>query len=128
MSARSSSVRATTTRRLPERAPQHCTRQAFIDLGFAVSAGLLAEIDERLPRAVLRCSFGARTRPHRQWRKPEAEYNARVDLFRQKVRDAIDAELAWLAGKQGEPEWPQFPPNPARPRRRVILAPGNRKQ
>jgi hypothetical protein len=96
--------------------------------GFAVSAGLLAEIDECLPRAVLRCAFGARTRPHRQWRKPEAEYNARLELCRQKMRDAIDAELAWLAGKQGEPEWPQFPPNRARPRRRVILAPGNRKQ
>jgi GNAT superfamily N-acetyltransferase len=96
--------------------------------GFAVSAGLLADIDERLPRAALRCSFWARTRPHRQWRKPEAEYNARVELFRQKMRDAIDAELAWLAGKQSEPEWPQFPPNPARPRRRVISGPGSRKQ
>jgi hypothetical protein len=95
--------------------------------GFAVSAVLLAEINECLPRAVLRCAFGARTRPHRQWQKPEAEYNARVELCRQKVRDAIDAELAWLIGKQGEPEWPQFPPNPARARRRVILAPGNRK-
>ena len=96
--------------------------------GFAVCAGLLAEIDECLPRAVMRCSLAARTRPHRQWPKAEAEYNARVELCRQKVRDAIDAELAWLAGKQGEPEWPQFPPNPARPRRRVILGPGNRKQ
>jgi ribosomal protein S18 acetylase RimI-like enzyme len=96
--------------------------------GFAVSAGLLAEVDERLPRAVLRCSFGARTRPHRHWRKPEAEYNARLELCRHMVRDAIDAELAWLAGKQGEPGWPEFPPNVARPRRRVILAPGNRKQ
>jgi hypothetical protein len=95
--------------------------------GFAVSAGLLAEIDERLPRAVLRCSFWACISPRRQWRKPEAEYNARVELFRKKVRDAIEAELAWLAGKQGEPEWPQFPPNPARSRRRVILARGNRK-
>ena len=95
--------------------------------GFAVSAGLLAKIDERLSRAALRCAFGARTRPHRQW-PPDAEYNARVEFCRQKVRDAIDAELAWLAGKQGEPEWVPFPPNPARPRRRLILGPGNRKQ
>ena len=78
--------------------------------GFTVAAGLLAEIDERLPRAVLRCAFAARTTPHRDWRKPEAEYDARVELSRQKVKDAIDAELAWLTGKQGEPEWPQFPP------------------
>ena len=96
--------------------------------GFAVSAELLAEIDERLPRAVLRCAFAARTVPHRDWRMPEAEYNARVGLCRQKVRDAIDAELAWFTNKQGEPEWPQFPPNRARPRRRVVLGPKNRKQ
>jgi hypothetical protein len=96
--------------------------------GFAVSAGLLAEIDERLARAMLRCAFAASARPHREWRKPEAEHNARVELCKQKVRDAIDAELAWLTGKQGEPEWPQFPPNPARPRRRGASGPGNRMQ
>ena len=93
--------------------------------GFTVSAGLLAEIDERLPRAVLRCAFAARSRPRREWRKPEAEYNARVELCRQKVKDAIEAELAWLTGKQGEPEWPQFPPNPASPRRRSFQVPGH---
>lgn len=96
--------------------------------GFAVSAGLLAEMDERLPRAVLRCAFAARAMPHRDWRTPEAEHVARVEFCRQKARNAIDAELAWLTGKQGEPEWPQFPPNPARPRRRAALGPGNRKQ
>jgi hypothetical protein len=96
--------------------------------GFAVCVGLLAEIDERLPRTMLRCAFAARTRPHREWRTREAEYNARVELCRHKVRNAIDAELAWLTGKQGEPEWPQFPPNRARPRRRVALGTGSRKQ
>ena len=96
--------------------------------GFAVSAGVVAEIDERLPRAVLRCAFAARAMPDRDWRTPEAENNARVALCRQKVRDTINAELAWLTGKQGEPEWPQFPPSPARPRRRALLGPGNRMQ
>jgi hypothetical protein len=96
--------------------------------GFTASAGLLAEIDERLPRAVLRCAFAARTMPHRSWRKPEVEYNARVELSRQKVKDAIDAELAWLTGKQGEPEWQQFPPSPARPRHRFVRVPGTRKK
>lgn len=96
--------------------------------GFAVSAELLAEIDERLPSAVLRCAFAARIRPHRQWRRPEAEYNARVELCRDKVRHAIATELAWLTGKQVEPEWPQFPPNPARPQRRAMLRPGTPKQ
>ena len=53
---------------------------------------------------------------------------ARVELCRQKAKDAIGAELAWLTGKQGEPEWPQFPPSPARSRRRLVLGPENRKQ
>ncbi len=96
--------------------------------GFAVSAGLLAEIDERLPRAVLRCAFGARAKPRQRRRQSETQYNARVELCRGKVRDAIDAEMAWLAGKLAEPEWPQFYPNPARPRRRVILGLGKGKQ
>jgi hypothetical protein len=96
--------------------------------GFTVAAGLLAEIDERLPRAVLRCAFAARTMPHRDWRKPEAEYNARVELSRQKVKDAIDAEMGWLTGKQVEPEWQHFPPKPARPRHRFVRVPGERKK
>ena len=96
--------------------------------GFAVSAALLAKIEERLPRAVLRCAFRARTRPHRQWRKPEAEYNARVELCRQTLTDAVDAELAWLTNRRDEPEWPSFPANPARPRRRAILRPRSPKQ
>jgi hypothetical protein len=88
--------------------------------GFAVSAGLLADIDERLPRAVLRCAFAARTDLHRDWGKPEAEHIARTERYRQKVRTAIDAELAWLTGKQDEPEWPKFPPYPVRPSRRFL--------
>jgi len=77
---------------------------------------------------MLRCAFTACTRPHREWRRPEAEHNARVELCRQTVRNTIEAELAWLIGKQGEPEWPQFCPDPAHPRRRVVLGPGNRRQ
>jgi hypothetical protein len=96
--------------------------------GFAVAAGLLAEVDERLPRSVLRCAFVGRTRPHRDWQKPEAEYIARADLCRQKVREAINEELAWLANKRGEPEWTQFPPNPARPRRRAVLGRNRKKE
>jgi hypothetical protein len=89
--------------------------------GFAASAGVLAEVDERLPRALLRCSFAACVKPHREWREPEAEYIARAELYRQKVGNAIDAELAWLTGRQDEPEWPQFPSSPARPRQRFVL-------
>jgi hypothetical protein len=96
--------------------------------GFAACAALLADIDERLPRAVLRCAFAACTRPHREWRTSEAHYNARVELCRQDVRNAIDAEMAWLEGKQGEPEWPRFPRNPANSRRSLIFAPRNQEQ
>ena len=57
----------------------------------------------------------------------EAEYNARAELFRQKLRDAIDGEVAWLTTNHAEPEWPEFTPNPARPRRRKISRPGSPK-
>ena len=96
--------------------------------GFVASAQLLAEIDERLPRAVLRCAFAARTPPRRHWGEPEAQNIARVEVYRQRVADAIDSELAWLTNAAAEPQWPHFPPNPARPRRRAILRPGNPKQ
>src|SRR5581483_7377130 len=90
--------------------------------GFAASAGVLAEIDERLPRAVLRCAFAARVKPHREWRKPEVEHIARAKVYRRKTEAAIDAEMSWLAGKRDEPSWPEFPPKPARPRQRFVSA------
>jgi hypothetical protein len=95
--------------------------------GFAVSVGLLAEIDERLTRAVLRCAFEACTKPHQKW-PPDAEYDANVERCRQRVREAIEAELAWLTGKQSEPGWSKFPPDPARPRQRMLSGPMTRKQ
>jgi len=90
--------------------------------GFAAAAGLLVEIDERLPRSVLRCSFAARMQSRRNWRQPEDEHNARVEAHRKNVAAAIEAELAWLEGKREEPEWPVFPANPARPRHRFVSA------
>jgi len=95
--------------------------------GFAASAGLLAEIDERLPRSMLRCAFAACAKPRQDWRKPEAEYTARVKFCRQAIAKAIDIELAWLIGKQEEPGWPQFTPKPARPRQRFRRA-GNKEK
>jgi ABC-type cobalamin/Fe3+-siderophores transport system ATPase subunit len=87
--------------------------------GFTVSAALLAEIDQRLPRSILRCAFAGRIRPHRDWRKPEGEYNAQAELWRKAVRDRVEAELAWLTNKRDEPDWPRFPANKPTPRRRV---------
>jgi hypothetical protein len=94
--------------------------------GFEVCAALVSQIDERLPRAVLRSAFTACTKPHREWRKPETEYQARLEIFQQRVSEAVQDELEWLEGKPAEPEWPQLPSKPARSRRRFL--PRNPKQ
>ena len=44
--------------------------------GFAAAAGVLAAIDERLPRAILRCALSACVQPHRDWKESEAKYAA----------------------------------------------------
>lgn len=44
------------------------------------------------------------------------------------MREAIEAELAWLIGKRSEPGWSKFPPNLARPRPRMLSGPMRRKQ
>jgi hypothetical protein len=95
--------------------------------GFEVCAVLLSQIDERLPRAVLRCAFAACTKPHREWGKSEIEYDACLELFRQRVRQAIHDELDWLDGKSNEPKWPELPPKPARSRRHSLPGRANRK-
>ncbi|HNP65767.1 MAG TPA: hypothetical protein PKH39_17680 [Woeseiaceae bacterium] len=77
--------------------------------GFGAGATTLASIDERLPRAVLRCAFAACIRPSREWDLPEGEVSARSDRRRQRVQAAIDAELDWLADGRSEPDWPAFP-------------------
>src|SRR5438067_581299 len=41
---------------------------------------------------------------------PEEEHTARREAHRLGVGKAIDAEIAWLEGKQAEPPWPAFEP------------------
>ncbi|HEV2491946.1 MAG TPA: ATP-binding protein [Terriglobia bacterium] len=84
--------------------------------GFVYVAAALASIDERLPRAVLRCAFAACPRPHRDWGVSEENYAARVAARRKEVGSAIGAELAWLNGERDEPGWPPFEREPAHPR------------
>ena len=48
-------------------------------------------------------------------------------MHRQEVKGAIEAELTWLNGKGGEPEWPAFEPQPASPRHRLTLGKGRRE-
>ena len=95
--------------------------------GFGAAATALASIDERLPRAVLRCAFAACIRPSHEWNLPEEEVTARSERHRQQVRVAMDAELAWLADESPEPEWSTFPSEAPRHRRRLRL-PGGRGQ
>ena len=77
--------------------------------GFGAAASILAGIDERLPRAVLRSSFAAAIKPTRHWEVPEEENAGRADGHRQRVQAVVDAELAWLADERTEPDWPVFP-------------------
>ncbi|HEX3681727.1 MAG TPA: hypothetical protein VHU83_04225 [Bryobacteraceae bacterium] len=86
--------------------------------GFVEVVSTLASIDERIPRAILRCAFAACVRPHRHWRVSEEGYAAHVAIRRKQVESAIAAELAWLNGERDEPGWPPFARQPAYPRHR----------
>lgn len=94
--------------------------------GFDVAA--LASIDERLPRAVLRCAFAACIQPSRDWDLPEEEVTARSERRRQRVRTAVGAELAWLADERPEHDWPAFPSEAARRRQRYLVLGGRGQQ
>jgi hypothetical protein len=89
--------------------------------GFAVSVSAIAEVDERLLKAVLRCAFKARVFCHRNWELEEDVYEARKAELRQEVDVAIDHEVDWIAGRGTEPGWPTFPPCNPPPRRGIRL-------
>lgn len=95
--------------------------------GFGAAATTLAAIDERLPRAMLRCAFVACVRPARDWDSSKEQMAARTDSHRQRVRTAVDAELTWLAGDRPEPGWPTFPLERARARHHLRI-PGGGQQ
>lgn len=90
--------------------------------GFYYVAELLAAIDERLPRAVLRSAFSSCVQPWRQWNRPEEEHKAQLDARQREVAGAIEAELSWLGGKQSEPAWPAFEPTETHSRHHHSLA------
>jgi hypothetical protein len=92
--------------------------------GLNVVATIIANIDERLPRAILRCAFAASIRPRREWDLPEEEVTARSERYLNRVRAAVDAELGWLSYENPEPEWPVFPSEPVRLRWRVRIPGG----
>jgi len=77
---------------------------------------VLAELDERLPRSLLRCAFAVCVHPYKERHWLEEDDPSLDEVHRTKVRAAIDAELSWLAGNRDEPEWPRFAPRPAHAR------------
>ncbi len=89
--------------------------------GFGAGATILASIDERFPRAVLRCAFVSCIRPRREWNVPEGEVAARSECHRQRVRAAVDAELAWVRDLGPEPDWPVFPSKATRLRQGIRI-------
>jgi hypothetical protein len=84
--------------------------------GFGASIELVTEIDQRLPRSLLRCAFTAAIRPQHGWNLSEDEMTSRTESRKLAVQAAVSAELDWLANRRSEPEWPEFPIERPRPR------------
>jgi hypothetical protein len=76
--------------------------------GMAAGAVDLSDIDERLPRAVLRTAFKAMTKPDRNWDTEEQEYLDRLQTQQEEVRAHIEDEIGWLESRSPEPAWPPF--------------------
>jgi len=89
--------------------------------GFGAAVAALHAVDQRLPRAVLRCAMRACIVPVRSWHIADEEKAARAERHRAAARAAVDAEMAWLEGTGTEPPWPLFPKEHVRPRRRLRL-------
>lgn len=89
--------------------------------GFGTSAAVLADVDSRLPRAVLRCAFSASVVENRAWDASPEDVDARKARSHGRARAAVVAEMAWLGGEGPEPTWPMFPVDEARPRKRLRL-------
>ena len=75
--------------------------------GFRVAAEIIAAIDERLPRALLRTAFVACIRLRR-----EHSGDDRAADIERRTRSEMDNECLWLSGESNEPEWPAFPMEP----------------
>lgn len=92
--------------------------------GLGPVADVLASIDERLLRAVLRCAFASCIQRRHNRDATDEERSSDGDQRRQKLDAAINAEMAWLSGSGAEPEWPAFPDKEVRRRRHLRLRGG----
>ncbi|OGR28003.1 MAG: hypothetical protein A2X58_14755 [Nitrospirae bacterium GWC2_56_14] len=96
--------------------------------GFGAVVATLASIDVRLPRSILRCALAGCIHPARTWDLPEEEVTARSERHLQRIRAAVDAELAWLGNEEPEPGWPMFPTEEVQRRRQLRIPGGEDRQ
>lgn len=89
--------------------------------GFGAAIEALLGVDERLPRALLRCGLRACVVPIRKWDISEDEKAIRAERQKVTAASAVDAEMVWLKGAGPEPAWPAFPKEDIRLRRRLRL-------
>jgi hypothetical protein len=89
--------------------------------GLAATSSILAEIDPRLPRSLVRCAFVACVRGVNEWDATADEKAARKSAQRKKMVAAVDAEWGWLTGAREEPPWPVFPFERVYTRRRLRI-------
>jgi|GEM_PF-366916 len=87
--------------------------------GFIAESPALANLDERLPRAILRCALASCVYRVRQWDDRQSEDGNQI--IEQRKTAAIEAELGWLAGSSAEPSWPTPPFEHAVSKRRPII-------
>lgn len=92
--------------------------------GFGAAVVALEAVDSRLPRAILRCAFGACVVENRIWDAPQEEVDARKARSLERAEAAVTAEMAWFYGAATEPQWPRFVEEPARPKKRLRLLGG----
>lgn len=86
--------------------------------GFAATIAHLAEVDERIPKSIIRCGLAASVKPSLRWDVSDEDKTRRTELYAEKARKAVEAELAWLNESGVEPSWPDLDPNGSQPRGR----------
>jgi hypothetical protein len=101
-----------------------CRADAGAAHGFSVVAPLIAELDERWLRALLRCALASALRWRRLPDRTDGDETRRIEMQRSHARAAIDAQLAWLSGARTEPDWPAFPSEPVNTKHRIRLPGG----
>lgn len=93
--------------------------EAAHGLGSAIDA--VIEIDPRVVKSLIRCALHGCISSRRRWnikREKEAELKAEQDKL---AKQAVDAELQWLAGACTEPVWPMPPQKEPRNRSGISL-------